>query len=264
MNLQGGSMSRSIRPVIGCWWLALGLGASLFLGAQEPAASSRTEWTLQGDLGLGAFAKQSHVVGRENGTSLLPFGYATWGRLFWRVDTLGIETWRFGHGALELVGRIDLENSTNTQGDSGLFKRENAIPVGLGTFQRTSWGGLFAHVYQDVGASRGQTAEVRYAARLAVSSFVLYPQVAMEWRSASFNQTYYGLAPGNSQGLPVYHSGASVNPVLAVAGEWPITGAWVLNAQVRRKWLAASVADSPRVRRGTVDDGYLALSYRFK
>jgi outer membrane protein len=258
-------MSRLIRSVIGRTWLALGSGASLFLGAQEPAASSNTEWTLQGDLGLGVFAKQSHVVGREDRTSLLPFGYATWGRLFWRVDTLGVETWRFGQGALELVGRIDQENSTNAQGDfSGLFKRENAIPMGIGTFQRTPWGGLFAHVYQDVGASRGQTAEVRYAARLDAASLVLYPQVGLEWRSASFNQTYYGMAPGNNQGLPAYDSGASVNPVLAVAGEWPITGAWMLNAQVRRKWLAASVANSPKLQRGTVDDGYLALSYRFK
>ena len=245
--------------------LGLVLGLALPLGAQEPAPSAQTAWTLQGDLGLGAFAKRSHVVGREDRTSLLPFGYATWGRLFLRVDTFGVETWRFGYGALEFVGRIDLENSTNTQSDfSSLFKGENAVPVGLGTFQRLPWGGLFAHVYQDVGASRGQLAEVRYAARLGGSRLVLYPQVAVEWRSSSFNQTYYGVEPGNSQGLPVYNPGASVNPILALAGEWRLTGAWFLNFQLRRKWLASSVADSPRVQRSTLDDGYLAVSYRFK
>ena len=253
------------RSFAGFLSLALGLGSGLPLEGQEPAASESPAWILQGDLGLGAFAKHSHVVGREDGTSLIPFGYATWGPLFWRVDTLGVETWHFGHGALEVVARIDLENSTNVQSDfSSLFKGENAVPVGLGTFQTFTWGGVFAHVYQDAGASRGQLAEVRYAAKVAVSRLALYPQVAVEWRSAAFNQAYYGVEPGNGQGLPAYGSGASVSPVLALAGEWPLTGTWILNAQLRRKWLAASVADSPRVQRSTVDDGYLAVSYRFK
>jgi len=258
-------MSRIVSSAVARLGLVLGLGVGFAIGAQEPAASTQTAWTLQGDLGLGAFAKRSFVVGREDRTSLLPYGYATWGRLFLRVDTFGVETWRFGYGALEFVGRIDLENSTNTQSDfSSLFKGENAVPIGLGTFQRLPWGGLFAHVFQDVGASRGQLAEVRYAAKLGVSRLVLYPQVAVEWRSASFNHTYYGVEPGNGQGLPAYNSGASVNPVLALAGEWRLTGVWFLNFQLRRKWLASSVADSPRVQRGTLDDGYLAVSYRFK
>ncbi len=53
-----------------------------------------------------------------------------------------------------------------------------------------------------------------------------------------------------------------MNPVLALAAEVPLSGAWVLIAQVRRKWLGAPVADSPRLSRPTVDSGYLALCYR--
>ncbi len=46
--------------------------------------------------------------------------------------------------------------------------------------------------------------------------------------------------------------------------EWSLTRAWVLNAQLRRKWLDPQVADSPKVHRRTVDDGYLAVAYRFR
>lgn len=241
-------------PLLGTF---LGCALVFPLGAQGSAS-------LKGDLGLGAFAKRSPVGGREDGISLMPYGYATWGPAFWRVDTFGVETFHFGSGALELVGRIDLENATGTQSDlATLFRGENAVPVGLGTFQRGSWGGLFAHAYQDVGASRGQLAEVRYAAKVEVFRIAFYPQAAVEWRSAAFNQAYYGVEPGQAQGLPEYHAGASVSPSLALAAEWPLTQTWVLAAQVRRKWLDAEVSDSPKVIRHTLDDGYLALCYRF-
>ena len=229
------------------------------LCAMLPAAFAQEtfEWTLKGDIGVGAFGKNTNVVGRDNTLSILPFGYADYGRAFWRVDTVGVKTLQMGYGYLEIVGRFDFENSTNTKSDfSSLFKRENAIPLGLGTFQKTPWGGFFLHGYQDVGASRGQVAEARYAAKFDVQKLSIYPQVAVEYRSAKFNDTYYG--------TPTYHAGASVNPTVAVAAEYPLYENWMLNAQVRRKWLGSQVADSPLVNRRTLDDAYLAVSYKFK
>lgn len=234
--------------------------ALLALSTVAPALAA----DFKGDLGLGAFSKSSHVRGRSDQVSLLPYGYATWGPAFWRVNTFGVGTLPFGSGRLEFVAKLDLENAQGPDCDlNSLLHGKNAVPLGLGTLQTFRWGALFLHAYQDAGASRGQLAELRYAGRLGSGRGKLYPQAALEWRSAAFNQAYYGVEAGDPQGLPAYRAGASLNPTLALAGEWALSPRWVLNAQFRRKWLDPAVADSPRVSGRRIDDGHLALCWRF-
>ena len=88
----------------------------------------------------------------------------------------------------------------------------------------------------------------------------------MEHRSAKYTNYFYGVTPAESlaSGYAAYNAGASTTPVLGLAADYSLTDNWIVNMQLRRKWLDSAVTNSPLVVRKTQDFGYIGLSYRFK
>ena len=232
--------------------------------AAQPAPIS---YKLTGDVGAAAYGTQSIIRGKNNQATLLPYLFAEYGRFFGRVDTFGIKTLPIGNGYLELVGRVSQDGwRANIAPLSGLTDRKTPLPIGIGTFQQTPYGAFIVNAFVNAGSARGNLLEATYAAEVKLGSLSLYPQLGVERRSAMYTNYFYGVTPAESlaSGYATYIAGVSTIPVLGLAADYSLTENWVVNMQLRRKWLDSAVTNSPLVVRKTQDVGYVGLSYRFK
>lgn len=222
---------------------------------------------LTGDVGGAVYTSQSVIRSKNAETIVLPYGFFDYGRFFARVDTVGLKTVPLGYGYLEVVGRVSQDGwRANTPALAGLTDRRTPIPVGLGTWQQTPYGVFIVNAFVDANKSRGTLLEASYAAELKAGRWSFYPQLGIEYRNARYANYFYGVTTAESatSGYATYTAGASTTPVLGLAVDVPLGEAWVLNMQLRRKWLDSAVYGSPLVSRKTQDTGFLALSYRFK
>lgn len=248
--------------------LLLVLSSAAMLGP-SPASAQAEPLTdrLVGDVGGAVYATQSVIRSKSNDSPVLPYGFFDYGRFFARVDTFGIKTLPLGNGYLELVGRASADGwRANTAALRGLGDRKAPVPLGIGTFQRTAYGAFIANAFVDANRSRGALFEALYAAEFNVGRVALYPQVGVEHRSAKYSNYLYGVSAAESaaSGYAAYNAGASTTPLLGLGVDVPLGESWVINLQLRRKWLDAAVSNSPLVGRKTQNTGLLALSYRFR
>jgi MipA family protein len=232
--------------------------------AAQPAPIS---YKLTGDVGAAVYGTQNVIRGKGNEATVLPYLFADYGRFFARVDTFGLKALPVGNGYLELVARVSQDGwRANIAPLAGLTDRKTPFPVGIGTFQQTPYGAFIVNAFVDTGSSRGNLLEATYAAEVKWGSLSLYPQLGVERRSAKYANYFYGVTPAESlaSGFAVYNAGSSVTPVLGLAADYSLTENWIVNMQLRRKWLDSAVTNSPLVVRKTQDMGYVGLSYRFK
>lgn len=246
--------------------LTTAAGGVLLAGAvaAQPAPIS---YKLTGDVGAAVYGTQNVIRGKGNDTTVLPYLFADYGRFFARVDTFGFKALPLGNGYLELVGRVSQDGwRANIAPLGGLTDRRTPIPLGIGTFQQTRYGGFMVNAFVDAGSSRGNLLEATYVAEIKLGSLSLYPQLGIERRSAKYTNYLYGVTPAESlaSGYAAYNAGASTTPVLGLAADYSLAENWIVNLQLRRKWLDSAVTNSPLVVRKTQDTGYIGLSYRFK
>lgn len=218
---------------------------------------------VRGDLGLGVFRMERNVLGKSDQTTVLPYAYFDYGRFFARLDTFGFKTAQFGAGYLELAARVNFDGM---DAERGLNRRSNSLPLGIGTLQETPVGAFFLNAFYDVNQSHGSLLEAVYALQFDLGRTSFYPQLGIERRSASYNNYFYGVTAPESaaSGYREYRAGASTTPMLALTVEVPLTGNWVGNLTLRRKWLGNGVADSPIVNHSTENMGFVAINYHFR
>ena len=146
-----------------------------------------------GDIGAMALTSGAIVKGAERSTTAMPYVYGDWGPFYARVDTLGIKTLPVGDGHLELAMRISTEDiKAGKTAYPAAGDRSAPLPVGVGTFQRTALGGLFAYAMHDT-RSGGQFGELNWAGKLDVGPVKLYPQLGVQYRSADLLRNLYGI-----------------------------------------------------------------------
>ena len=241
--------------------------AFILLAPPAFAQPTAISYRLTGDVGAAAYSAQSVIRSKGKETTLLPYLFADYGRFFARVDTFGFKAVPLGNGYLELTARVSQDGwRANTAALTGLKDRKTPLPIGVGTFQQTPYGAFVVNAFMDAGASKGSLLEVSYLAEIKLGSLSLYPMLGVERRSAKYANYLYGVTPAEAltSGYAVYNAGASVTPVLGLAADYSLTENWMVNMQLRRKWLDSAVTNSPLVVRKSQDTGYIGLSYRFK
>ena len=216
-----------------------------------------------GEAGGMLVGAQPMVHGRKGSVTALPYVYGDWGRFYARVDTLGIKTLALGQGHLELAARVSTEGfKARDSAFPAVSDRSSPVPIGVGTFQRTSVGGLFAYALHDP-KSDGQLLELTWAGRVPLGAVTLYPQLGLEHRTAAYVQQLYGVsaAQAAASGLSAYRAGASTVPVVSLHAAVPLNGPWALQLQMRyRRWDDA-VRQSPLVERSSQMSAYVALTH---
>jgi outer membrane protein len=221
---------------------------------------------LVGEVGLGVYARSEVVRDTGASTLVLPYVYADWGRVFARVDTLGVKTLPLGLGHLELVARISTEGwDADTPALRGLSDRKNPVPIGVGTVQRTAYGAFFLYAMHDL-TSGGNFLEATWGTRFDVGRVALYPLLGLEHRTGAYVRHLYGVDATESaaSGYATWSPGASTVPMAGLAATLPISGPWAVQLQWRHRWLDSAIRNSPIVGTGSLDSGHVALTYEFK
>lgn len=216
---------------------------------------------LSGDVGIGDYYTRSLVTGNQNTLNVMPYLDIEYDRLFARVDTFGIKTSKLGYGYLELVGRISQDAT-----QSGIGKRENSIPLGIGTLQETPLGGIMINAFHDINQSQGNLFEAIYGGQINLPGVTFYPMAGLEYQSKQYVRYYYGVSPQEaaSSQYAAYQPAGAVNSLAGLIADIPLGDAYHLNLNLRRKWLDHSIQSSPIVNRNYQDTAYMSLSYRFK
>jgi outer membrane protein len=247
------------------------LFATLALAATHLQAQDAAPNRFVGDLGAAVYSTSALIKSKDSTTTALPYVYGDWGRFFARVDTLGAQILPLGQGHLEGVMRISQEGyDANTSALKGISSRSQPMPIGLGTFQRTSLGGVFVYAMHDLN-SGGNALDLTYGARLELGSVKVYPQAGLEYRSQAYVQHLYGVSASEAAAhsaaggrMTAYTAGAATTPMVGVAASVPLSGPWSLQLQWRHKWLDSVVKNSPLVGATSQNTGFAGLSYEFK
>ena len=233
--------------------VALGLVLSASVCAQS---------RLQGDVGLAIYDTPAIARKVEHSHALLPYVYADYGPFYARINTLGYKLTPMGMGHLEVATRITLEGYSSTQ--AGIARRAQPMPLGLGTFQKTPWGGVFVYDFVDP-TSGGNLFDATYVAKLNWGGLSVYPQVGVERRSAKYVQHLYGVSASEATAsqLASYNPTSSVNTVAGVTLQYPLNADYGLTVQWRKRWLDASMSDSPLVAVKSQTTSFVAISRSF-
>ena len=216
----------------------------------------------KGELGGMLTHSSAMVTGASASSSAMPYVYGDWGRFYGRVDTLGVRTLALGTGHLELATRISTEGfEARKTAYPALGDRRSPTPIGLGTFQRTPLGGLFAYLMHDP-ASGGQFAELSWAAKFMLGPVSVYPQMGLQYRSSDYVNHLYGVsvAQAAATGLTAYRADRSVVPQASLHMTLPLTGPWSLQVQARYRGLDSAIQNSPLVHAREQTSGLLALT----
>jgi len=240
------------------------LWALMAIGAAAQAQTAFPDHFV-GEAGGMLVGAQPVVQGASGSVTALPYVYGDWGRFYARVDTLGVKTLPMGEGHLELAARVSTEGFKASQSDFvSAGDRTAPLPVGVGTFQRTPLGGIFAYAFHDPH-SGGQLLEMTWAARADFGAVTLYPQLGIEHRSSAYVQHLYGVSSAQAHGsLQAYRAPASTVPVASLNASVPLSGPWALQLQTRYRGWDRAVRQSPLVDRSSQLSGYVALTHTWK
>lgn len=242
--------------------------ALLLLGAASAVAQDAAP-RLDGDVGLAGLRSTSSLRGMDAAVSAIPYVWADYGRWFGRVDTFGLKTLDLGHGALEFVVRPgnDSYDPADSAALAGLAERRSSAWLGVGTFQHTPVGGLFAHLLRDFGASRGHWLDVAWSGRFQAGPATAYPSVGFDWLDANYTRYYYGARSADGAqplGQAPYAPGSALRPKLGLMVDMPLAGDWHALASLRWRYLPGTLARSPMIDGRTESTALLAVAYRFK
>lgn len=212
------------------------------------------------EAGVGFVRTQSIIQGGQMKTSVMPYLIHEEGRFFARIDTFGIKTLKAGYGHVEVIGRY--------RGDgyavAGLMRRDNPVPLGLGTLQVTPWGAFEATALRDFGDSAGLVGQARYITRGHWWRLTFYPELGAEFLDSRYTTHFYGTRGQDAVSVGRHYAPASAtNLFLGLLGSVRITERIAFNAYVRRTWYDDAIEDSPLVRRGARNSFFLAVARSF-
>jgi outer membrane protein len=213
-----------------------------------------------GDVGIAALNTQTVVRGARERNDLIPYLAFDAGPMFARIDTFGVRTLPLGKGHLEVLAQVRNDGFSGP----GLSRREDSVPIGIGTLQITSLGAFEFKLLRDLGPSDGTLFQARYLAEAKFSKLTLYPELGFEAMDRRYVDYYFGPRPQEVRpGAQSWHASSAVNAFVGILAEMPITGSWVLNAYTRLTRMDDSITNSPLVSQSWRSTSMVALAYRF-
>jgi outer membrane protein len=236
----------------------LATNALLMVICADPCAAADT--SISGDVGLGTITTQGRIRGDRSTTDAVPYLNFDYGPVFARIDTFGVKVLPLGYGNLEIVGQY--------RGDgykvSPMQRRDDSVPIGLGTMQITPFGAFGLNALYDFGKSGGTLVQARYLAELPFGRVTVYPEVGAEYQNKAYTGYYYGTTASDAAALGrSYLPGAAFNSYVGVLIETKVTEKIYVNAYFKQTFLDSTLTTGPfgppRDRAAVL----LALAYRF-
>jgi outer membrane protein len=150
---------------------------------------------------------------------------------------------------------------------AGLPDIDRAIEIGGGLRYRLPGAEAFAVLRQGFGGHEGQVAEIGADAILRPSDRLelrLGPR--LEWGSAEFVETYFGVAPEDAiPGRPAFEPEAGiVSAGIEASVDFALDGPWGLRVSLRADRLQGDAADSPISAEDTQFSGFVGVTRDFR
>jgi hypothetical protein len=213
-----------------------------------------------GDVGMAVSNTQAVVRGAHDRNDLVPYLAFDAGPMFGRIDTFGVRTLPVGYGHLEILAQFRNDGFSAP----GLSRRQDSVPVGIGTLQIAPLGALEFRLLQDFGPSDGALFQARYLAEAKLNRLTLYPELGLEVMDRRYVDYYFGPRPLEVKpATQSWHASNAVNAFVGAMAELPITGRWVLSAYARYTQMDGHIAKSPLVSKASRSTAMLAVTYRF-
>jgi outer membrane protein len=248
---------KAVMRRIGMFWL--------FLAGVSITASAETQDGLKliGDVGVANYRTPAITRSDQKNNVVLPYVYADYGHWYARVDTFGYKIAPMSAGHLEFATRISFEDFQPA--NAGVDRRSRPKPLGIGTFQETTYGAFFLYAFRDA-ASGGMLLDATYAAEFVFADWHFYPQLGVERRDQKYVGKLYGVDAAEAQrsGLAAYSPKSSTSPNAAIAAEYPFADHLKLTVQVRKRWLDKAIQDSPLVNAKQQISSFVAVTKTFE
>jgi len=148
---------------------------------------------------------------------------------------------------------------------AGMQLRESTTDIGVSYAYRAPWGNLRAEYLHDVlDVTKGSEARFGYSYNWSSGRWHLRPSVTVALRSASLNNYYYGVLPGEATATrPAYMPGSGVDITLGAFGYYDLSGGWKLLGGLGLNRLDGGVRGSPIVHDGMRPMAFLGAAYDF-
>lgn len=148
----------------------------------------------------------------------------------------------------------------------GMEDRENTAMAGLdGHVRLTPLWRLESSAMTDLlNRHGGQEVNLVLSRVFRQNKLTLIPGAGLTWRSADFNNYYYGVSPSEATAeRPAYDPGQSLEWFGRVALRYELPGNWSLGAAVRLEGLSGDLRDSPIVNKDYMAVLIAGLNYFF-
>lgn len=145
---------------------------------------------------------------------------------------------------------------------AGMAERSPGLDLGIGYEYRDTWGALFVEGVRDTGDSGGHELRFGYKNIWRSGRFSLRPHVMLSARSASLNNYYYGVRPGEATATrAAYMPGSGTSAQFAIYGGYEISRHWRFLAGYSATRLPSGVRNSPIVENRTQNALMLGFMY---
>ena len=234
--------------------------------AATPAGEARWRFALGGGIG----ASPNFQGSDKYRLRAVPFGFASYGRVFVGIGGLGVQLyrgpgWRFGAVLAPGQGR----NENVDQRLAGLGDVDRTVNLG---FYGTTFAGGFATravVYTDIaGEGHGTLARLDVLKRFRVDekvSFFVGP--GLTWASRQYMQTFFGVTEEQSarSGFPEFHPASGAHTLRLTAGSaYRLTPSWALIGSVSASRLSGGAGASPITETRQQYVAFASAIYRFR
>lgn len=148
----------------------------------------------------------------------------------------------------------------------GMDDRKNTVMAGLDGHLR-----FYNHYRLDLSAMtdildrhNGEEVNLALSRIYRLEQMTLIPGAGVVWRSADYNNYYYGVGPSEAaENRPAYDPGDSLEWFARLALRYDLTSNWSLAGVVRVEGLSSEVRDSPIIRGDYVTTFIAGVNYFF-
>ncbi len=148
----------------------------------------------------------------------------------------------------------------------GMDERKDTLMSGFNLNLRGigKWRMEFSALTDVLGRHDGQELDISAGYQFRGNRWSLSPTAGMFWRSADYNDYYYGVRTGEeTEERPAYAPGSSFEFFAGLFARVEINDRWSVLASIRGEVLSDEIQDSPIVDKDFVNTTFLGLNYAF-
>lgn len=236
--------------------------------ASADAPPSRTHPRKQFGAGAMVMGASNPYRGGETVVLVLPMLTYLGERFFVVTPRAGYNLARPSWGSINLIADYRFKSEAfEAEGYlAGMEDREDAVMAGLGATLR-----MFGHYRWELSAmtdvlNRHKGEDVNLALNRSIrwGRWGLVPGAGLVWRSADYNDYYYGVSPAEAtEARPAYAAGDSLEWFVRLLLRYHLTADWSLTGTARLEELSNELRDSPIVDSEYLTTVFLGLNYSF-